>query len=136
MDQQPQWPLSNEERQKYMAWLLRSGTNESNDYNMPQFFQASEITGDPRYSSSVNPNDQKLHFPDAFKMPNHPTFSTDSNYYDSQLMPQTPTWEGGPLPDGRNESWTLRRPSGEVIEQENPFSDALIRALRSKNGQA
>lgn len=129
---EPKWPLTAPERQNYLMWLLRNGVQETPDYNMAQFYRSSEIGGDPRLSSGVNPNDQQVHFPDAYKLPNHETFSTDSNYYNAKTMPNTPTWQGGALPDGRNESWTLTRPNGQIVAQENPFMNTLASLLRKK----
>lgn len=128
----PKWPLLDNERKNYLMWLLQNKVPTSNDYNMEQFYRSGIVGGDPRLESSVNPNDQQMHYPDAYKQPNHPTFSTDSNYYNRLSMPNTPQWQGGELPAGRGESWTLSRPNGEIVEQENPFKNALARLLRTR----
>jgi predicted RNA-binding protein with PUA-like domain len=119
------WPLTNSERQQYLAWALRNNVPESNDYDMEGFYKASQnpLSG---LSASVNPNDNQMHYPDTFKLPNHPTFSTHSKYYDPKTMPNTPTWQGGPIGTQQGmaqgaESWTLRKPNGAVVASEAPW---------------
>lgn len=103
----------------YRLWALQHNVPESNDYNMRGFYEGL-MTMDPAASSSINPNDNQMHFPDKWKLPNHQTFSTDSQYYDPTTMPNTPTWAGGPIGNGA-ESWTLRRPDGSIVAAEAPW---------------
>ncbi len=103
----------------YQAWVMANNPPQSNDYNMRAFY--SGLMGlDPAASSAINPNDGRMHFPDKWKLPNHESFSTDSMYYNPKTMPNTPTWQGGPLPRG-GESWSLRRPNGRVVASEAPW---------------
>lgn len=105
--------------QEYRSWVLANNVPESNDYDMRGFFNGLTAM-DPAAASSVNPNDGRMHFPDKWKLPNHQTFSTDSQYYDARTMPGTPTWQGGAIPGG-GESWSLRRPNGSVVAAEAPW---------------
>lgn len=113
-----QWPLNSDERQKYMQWVIQNKIPLSNDYNMESFWKTAQL--DPRVSSEVNPNDGMVHFTDKFKLPNHRTFSTDSDYYNAATMPNTPSWNGGLLGQS-GQSWALRRPDGGVVDYEAPW---------------
>lgn len=108
-----------EAQQQYLQWAIQNNVPQSNDYDM-QGFYGGLMNMDPRAASAINTNDQQMHFPDKWKLPNHPTFSTESQYYDPRTMPQTPTWSGGALPNG-GESWTLRRPNGGIVAAEAPW---------------
>ncbi len=105
------FPLTDKDKAAYLAWLLRSGAAESNDYDMPGLFKAMS-TGDPRASPAVNPNDGAMHYPDMFKLPNHETFSRDSRYASAS----TPQWFGGQLPRG-GESWSYVGPNGVQVSE-------------------
>jgi len=74
------------------------------DYDMRGFWQALQ-SGDPRAASAVNPNDQRLHFPDIWKTPAHTSFSRESQY----ALPNAPMW----IDDAR-----LAAPSGRIIYDE------------------
>ena len=117
--QQPAAATTPADETAYRMWLLTNKVQESPDYNMRGFYNAMRA-GDPMAASAINPNDQKMHFPDKWKLPNHPTFSTDSQYYNPQTMADTPTWQGGDL-QGGGASWSLRRPSGAVVSAEAPW---------------
>jgi hypothetical protein len=103
----------------YQIWRQKNNVPESSDYNMRGFYQSLALPS--ARGSAINPNDGQMHYPDTFKLPNHPTFSTDSGYYNPATMPQTPTWAGGPIGDTGQESWMLRRPNGQVVEREAPW---------------
>jgi len=81
---------------------------------------------DPNARSAINPNDQQMHFPDTWKLPNHPTFSTESKYYNARTMPNKPSWNGGSIGGGA-ESWVLRRPDGSISHAEAPWYQGGIR---------
>lgn len=57
------------------------------DYDMRGFYSALQ-RGDPRAMSAVNPNDNKMHFPDFWKTPYHETFSSESQW----AAPVAPQW--------------------------------------------
>lgn len=111
----------------YSMWSMENQVPQSNDYDMQGFYKGL-MSMDPAARSAINPNDQQMHFPDKWKLPNHPSFSTESQYYDPAIMPNTPTWSGGTLPNG-GESWALRRPDGEMVMGEAPwFTDGIRKA--------
>jgi len=114
------FPLTDKDKDAYLAWLLRSGASESNDYDMPGFFKAMS-TGDPRAAYSVNPNDGQMHYTDAFKLPNHETFSRDSRYANASA----PQWFGGGLLSG-GESWSNYGKDGLVVS-EAPWNKGGVR---------
>lgn len=112
-------PLNGQQEQNFRLWALMNNVPMSNDYNMRGFYQSLTLPGSR--SSGVNPNDGQMHYPDTFKLPNHPTFSTESGYFDPNTMPNTPTWTGGQISNTPAESWTLRRPNGEIVAGEAPW---------------
>ena len=118
--------LPQDQRQGYQTWSMMNSVPQSNDYDMPGFY-AALMSGNPDATSGVNPNDQQMHFPDQFKRPNHPSFSTDSMYARASGLPNVPSWRGGDLPGG-GASWSLRDPDGAPIIQEAPwFKDGVMR---------
>jgi len=109
----------------YKSWVEKNSVPVSNDYDMRGFFEGL-LRGDSHAMQGINPNDKQMHFSDFWKLPNHPSFSTESRYYDPKTMPQTPSWQGGEIdtPQARAlgaESWTLRRPNGQIVVQEAPW---------------
>lgn len=114
-----QQPLSPKDEAGFRLWALLKGVPQSDDYNMRGFYQSLSLPGSQ--VAEVNPNDQMMHFPDTFKLPNHPSFSTDSGYYNPQTMPNTPSWVGGQIGNTDAQSWSLRRPSGEIVQGEAPY---------------
>jgi len=69
------------------------------DYDMRGFWQALQRR-DPRAVTAIDPNDQKLHYPDYWKTPYHETFSNQSQW----ATRNAPHWtEDDKLvtPDGR-----------------------------------
>lgn len=57
------------------------------DYDMRGFWQALQ-QGDPRAVSAIDPNDNRLHYPDVWKTPYHQTFSAESQW----ASPNAPQW--------------------------------------------
>jgi hypothetical protein len=49
------------------------------DYDMRGFWRALQ-NHDPRAVSGIDPNDNRLHYPDYWKTPLHPTFSGESRF--------------------------------------------------------
>lgn len=64
-------PLTEKQMAKYREWLSKLPSNQQNtyDYDMQGAFKA-----------GLEPS-KNGHFPDTFKKPNHPTFSTESKYH-------------------------------------------------------
>ena len=89
---------------------------ESDDYDMLGFTKG-YLTGDPRATTGVDPNDKRVHFNDTWKLPNHPSFSNESIY---AVGPGYPVWEGA-TSDKDIPSWTLRDYKGDVIEADTPW---------------
>lgn len=59
-----------------------------NDYDMRGFYQAAQ-RGEA--DSGVDPYDGRMHYPDRFKLPGHPTFSGESQHNPSKW----PQWRDG-----------------------------------------
>jgi hypothetical protein len=74
------------------------------DYDMRGFYQGLQQQN-PRATSSINPNDQQLHYPDYWKTPLHSTFSQDSQW----ATPVAPRW---------NEGDQLVAPGGRILFDE------------------
>jgi hypothetical protein len=70
-------PIPPELRSGYEQWARELGKNpaeEEADYDLPGFFLATQ------QNPELLPKGPEDHLPDTFKKPNHPTFSTDSQY--------------------------------------------------------
>ena len=57
------------------------------DYDMRGFWQGLQ-SGDEHAKSAIDPNDNKLHYPDYWKTPYHETFSSESQW----AAPNAPKW--------------------------------------------
>lgn len=76
------------EQLQYQFWLSQTGAPDTPDYDMPGFWRSRLWEGDG--GTSVNPNDNLLHYPDTYKTPLHKTFSAESRYADPSSAP--PHW--------------------------------------------
>ena len=84
---------------------------------MRGFWQAMQ-QGDPRAMSAIDPNDQKLHYPDYWKTPLHKTFSNESQWAPANA----PKW---------TEDDKLVTPGGRVVFDDkakngSPYSSPLL----------
>lgn len=85
-------PLPPPDEQAFRAWLQQNKvpfdpSAAMTDYDMRGFWGALQ-RGDPRATSSINPNDQQLHYPDYWKTPMHQSFSRGSQW----ATPDAPYW--------------------------------------------
>ena len=96
---------------------------ESADYNLRGFYNAL-LNGDPVARGAMG-NDGQPHFPDKWKLPNHPTFSRESQYYNPQTMPNTPNWMAAPMSGlpGMGNNFVLRRPDGSIVSVDTPWAE-------------
>lgn len=69
------------------------------DYDMRGFWKGLQ-TGDPAAKSAVDPNDQRLHYPDYWKTPYHETFSNESQWADPAKAPSWNEKDQLVAPDG------------------------------------
>jgi hypothetical protein len=97
--------LTPEEELRFQDWAKRNsirmepGWNE--DYDMRGLWKS-----DPNFKP-----DARGHFPDTYKMPNHPTFSNESIYATPIFgLSNIPRWVGSKLID----------PGGRIIADETP----------------
>lgn len=95
--------LSPTEEYAFRQWLKTNDVpfqaNQSvTDYDMRGFWKALQ-TGNPIAKSGINPNDQRLHYPDYWKTPYSATFSAESQWANKQNAPR---WIGDSymLPNG------------------------------------
>jgi hypothetical protein len=79
------------------------------DYDMRAYWR--DVAARGGAGTAVNPNDHRLHFPDAYKTPYHQSFSAESIY----ATPQAPHWISGDR---------LQRPDGKIVFDE----PAMVRA--------
>ena len=100
--QQKLTKLPPDQDQAFQAWVAANNVpfdpSRTADYDMRGFYQAL-MAKDPRAASAVNPNDNRLHYPDVWKTPYHETFSADSQW----AKEGAPTWQEDKLvmPDGK-----------------------------------
>jgi hypothetical protein len=71
------------------------------DYDMRGFWQALR-NQDPKAQSAIDPNDNRMHYPDYWKTPYHETFSNESQW----ATDMAPRW---------NEQDQLVAPSGRIL---------------------
>ena len=77
----------------YQAWVAKHNVpTGGDDYDMRGYYRAM-LAGDPRAKSNVDPNDQRMHYPDYWKTPAHETFSNESQW----ATPNAPQWVGDQL---------------------------------------
>lgn len=95
--------LSPKEEAAFAQWVQQNNVpyNMRNqlpqDYDMRGFYQALQ-RGDPIAKRALDPNDQRMHFPDYWKTPYHESFSNESKFANQNA----PHWDGDQLvaPDG------------------------------------
>ena len=84
--------LSPEDEAEYQAWAKKNGReNDVEDYDMRGAWLEAKRKG-------VSLEDGRGHYPDTYKKPNHPTFSTESQY-NGEGGARGGTWST--TPDGR-----------------------------------
>lgn len=99
----------------YSLWKMRHEVPESNDYDMRGFFLGT-VLKDPAAISQINASDNRLHFSDKWKLPNHKSFSNESIY---STAPNDPRWVKNPAPykDGTWAQQTIRG----LLNVESPY---------------
>jgi hypothetical protein len=70
------------------------------DYDMRGFWQALQAN-DPKAKQAIDPNDQRMHYPDYWKTPYHETFSNESRWADPKTAPAWNDKDQLVAPDGK-----------------------------------
>lgn len=103
-----QTQLSPAEEIQFLKWIRENQVpydpSPQSDYDMAGFWRALR-TGDARATQAINPNDNRIHYPDTWKTPYHQTFSRQSQW----ALPSAPDW---------NDLDQLVMPDGTVIFDE------------------
>jgi hypothetical protein len=94
----------------YGQWVMNNKIPESNDYDMRGYFY-DLVTGNKDARSGVNASDNELHFTDKWKLPNHPSFSSESLYSRTK---QDPRWVENPAPY-KEGTWALQNKQGNKV---------------------
>jgi hypothetical protein len=96
--------LPPQQEAQFRAWLTENQVPFNpnlpvSDYDMRGYWSALQA-GDPHAKQEVDPNDNRPHFPDYWKTPLSPTFSSDSQWANPEVAPR---WEGDnyQLPNGQ-----------------------------------
>ena len=84
-------PLAPPQEQAFRQWVIDNKVPFDpqapvSDYDMRGFWSALQ-TGDPKAQSGIDPNDQRLHYPDYWKTPYAATFSNESQWANPKLAP-------------------------------------------------
>lgn len=98
--------LPPKEEAEFQQWAKQNNVPITSDYDMRGFFEALKH-GDPRAVAAINPNDNRLHFPDIWKTPEHETFSGESQFAEPTKGP--PMW---------NQQGQLVAPNGQILFDE------------------
>jgi hypothetical protein len=88
----------------FQQWAQQNKVPVTSDYDMRGFYRGLQQQN-PRAVSAINPNDQRMHYPDYWKMPTHQTFSQESKW----ALPVAPRW---------NELDQLVSPGGRIMFDE------------------
>jgi hypothetical protein len=94
----------------YGQWVMNNRIPESNDYDMRGYFY-DLLTGNKDARTAVNASDNALHFTDKWKLPNHPSFSSESVY---SRTSQDPRWVENPAPY-KEGTWALQNKQGNKV---------------------
>lgn len=86
--------LPGDQENLFQQWVINnqipfSLEDTQPDYDMRGFWLAQQ-KGDPNAITTIDPNDGQLHFPDRWKTPYSPTFSSESQW----AAPNAPHWIG------------------------------------------
>jgi N12 class adenine-specific DNA methylase len=96
--------LSPQEETQFQTWVKANKVplddSPQADYDMRGFWKALQAK-DPRATSAVDPNDQRLHYPDFWKTPYHETFSAESRWADPTKAPKWNDKDQLVAPDGK-----------------------------------
>jgi hypothetical protein len=114
--------LSPEQSIAYKEWVKANSVPQSQNYDMQGFWK--EAQTNPNMTSSINEGDGQLHYPDTYKFPTHPSFSTESKYYNPKTMPETPSWVSRKTRETGDGIWDLTYPNGEIKKTDAPFYGA------------
>lgn len=101
------------EEKLFKRWLKVAGTFDSDDYDMRAYFKEKFLQGQDE-------SDNRGHYPDTYKLPNHPTFSNESKYADPD---ESRMWMGNMLIDSN---------TGETIADERDLGILNILKNRRK----
>lgn len=101
----------------YRGWVLQNKIPQSRDYDMRGFF-VDLLMGSKDAQTGVDPSDLKLHFTDKWKLPGHPSFSSESVY---SRTAQDPRWVENPAPY-KEGTWARRNKTGN-LNVDIPFPD-------------
>jgi hypothetical protein len=96
--------LTPQEELGFRQWLQMNkvpfNLNEQiQDYDMRGFYKAL-MAGNPIAKGAIDPNDQRMHYPDYWKTPYHQTFSNESQWADPAKAPRWNEKDQLVLPDG------------------------------------
>jgi hypothetical protein len=98
--------LPPQQEAQFRAWLTDNKIPFNpdlpvSDYDMRGYWAALQA-GDPHAKQEVDPNDNRPHFPDYWKTPLSPTFSSDSQWANPEVAPR---WDGD----------NYRLPNGQIL---------------------
>ena len=89
-----QTPLTKSERIKFDKWVMENNIPITDDYDMQGFWLESQKPNSP-FKSAPDPTDNyRIHYPDEFKTPLHPTFSDQSRYAKGLNAQKAGKWFG------------------------------------------
>ena len=120
-------PLNPLEEMAYRQWVQQNNvpTNPQatgpQDYDMRGFYQGLQQQN-PKAQSGIDPNDNRMHYPDYWKTPMHQSFSNESQWAPANA----PAW---------NAQDQLVGQGGRVVFDDRARKDALVQALMGTDGK-
>jgi hypothetical protein len=84
-------PLKGASEGLFRTWLAANRVpfdpdEAAPDYDMRGYWK--DVASNGVDQTAVNPNDQRVHYPDTYKTPYHESFSSESRY----ALPSAPSW--------------------------------------------
>lgn len=124
--------LSPEDEIRFRAWLKQNNvpfnpSAEVSDYDMRGFWKGLQ-DGNPKAQSAIDPNDNRLHYPDNWKTPYHETFSNESQW-SKDVAPRWNDVDQLVTPGGRVQ-FDDRAPRSGPLGLGSQDLDLLLQALK------
>lgn len=126
--------LDPQTEQEFQQWVQQNKIpfdpkEPVSDYDMRGFYQALK-QGDPKAKEALNPNDNKMHFPDYWKTPYHKSFSAESKWADPIKAPRWNDKDQLVTPDGKV-VYDERKEQTDRVNQKAEENKSVLKELKT-----